>query len=223
MALGEQRKPICSQGSFILEPSHKDQIEKDSGMVQTLCLLSTTFMLHNLKPMSGPAKQYADHNVRFYQLFGLSARLGLYHTLCAARWISLGNSSTEIKYHNVLAPTIKDRRVGKMKSSVLVVEDQFIVPDGFEDDSDTDEILGNVRHSQPKPTHFTGHQNKVQHNLSLSINARRLFKASFGKEFQKSEGSVSPKKHQTMVEYSKAVQSRVEEKKNDGIQGLFTM
>lgn len=225
MALGESTQPVCSQGSFVIESSNKEQIGKTSGIIQTLCLLSTTFMLHNLKPISGPAKQYADHNVCFYQLFGLSERLGLYHTLCATKWISPAKSNSEpIKYHNVLPPTIKDGRLGRIKSSLRVVEDQFIIPDGLEEDDDTLGSFINLRHALPKPATFTIHQNKLQDNHFLSIDARRLFKVSFlGKEFEGSEESTSHEARLSMAEYSNAIQSRVEERKNDGFQGLMTL
>lgn len=218
-------KPICSQGSFIVESSNKDQIEQHSGMIQTLCLLSTTFMLHNLKPMSGPAKQYVDHNVRFYQIFGLSERLGLYHAFCATKWFSPAKSNLEsIKYHNVLAPTIKDGRVGKMKSSLRVVEDQFIVPDGLEEDDDTLESFNNLRQALPKPITFIRRQNRVHGSVLLSIDARRLFKASFLENvLEGPEDSTSPGEHQSMAEYSKTIQSEVEERKNDGLEGMMTL
>jgi hypothetical protein len=225
MSLGEPTKPTCSQGSFIIESNTKDQIEQHSGMIQTLCLVSTNFMLHSLKPMSGPAKQYVDHNVRFYQLFGFSRRLGLYHALCATKWISPAKSSIEsIKYHNVLPPTIKDGRVGKMRSSLRVVEDQFIVPDGLEEDDDTLESFDNLRHALLKSSTLIEHQDKVHDNLRLSIDARRLFRVSFLKnEFEGPEDLPSPEEHQSMAKYSKDVQSGIEERKNNGFEGLVTL
>jgi hypothetical protein len=225
MAIEESTRPICSQGSFIIELSNRDQIEKPPGMIQTLCLLSTTFMLHNLKPMSGPAKEYADHNVRFYQLFGLSKTLGLYHALCATRRTAPGRSNAEpIKYQTVLAPTIKDRRVGKIKSLLRVIEDQFIVPDGLEEDDDILESFNVPPHAQPKSTPFTGRQNKVQDDIFVSIDARRLFKVSFlERELEGPEDSTSPEKPQSMAEHSKAVQSSIEERKKYGFQGLMTL
>lgn len=225
MALGEPAKPTCSQGSFNIEPSNRDQIGQDSGLIQSLCLLSTTFMLHNLKPMSGQAKRHLDHDIRFYQLFALSERLGLYHAFCATKWISTTKSSLDsIKYHKVSAPMIKDGRVGKTKSSLRVVEDQFIVPDGFEEEYDTVESSNNVRYAQPKSSPFTRYQKNAHDNVFLSVDASRLYKASFlEKGFRKSEGLTSRKEHQTMVEYCKAVQFRVGEIKNDGNQGVLTL
>lgn len=225
MALGESTRPICSQGSFVIEISSKDQIEQPAGMVQTLCLLSTTFMLHNLKPMSGSAKEYADHNIRFYQLFGLSETLGLYHALCATRRIASGKSNAErTKYQTVLAPSIKDGRIGKIKSLLRIVEDQLIVPDGLEEDNDTLESFNVPRSALPKSVPFTARQNKEQDDIFFSIDARRLFKASFlEREPQEPEDSASPKRPQNMAEYSRIVQSDIEQRKNDGLQGLMTL
>ncbi len=182
-------------------------------------------MLHNLKPMSGPAKQYADHNIRFYQLFVLGETLGVYHALCATKWTAPGKSKSElVKYHNVLAPTIKDGRVGKIKSSLRVVEDQFMIPDGLEEDDDIYDSLSNFRHSLPRPTTFTGHQSKVQDKLLLSVDAHRLFKVSFLEEgFRGLQDPTSPEKRESMLEYCQTVRSRIEERKNHGFQGLVTL
>jgi hypothetical protein len=216
---------MCSQGSFVIEISRKDQIEKPAGMVQSLCLLSTTFMLQNLNPMSGPAKEYADHNVHFYQLFGLTETLGLYHTLCATRRIASGKSNAgRTKYQTILAPSIKDGRIGKIKSLIRVVEDQFIVPDGLEEDSDTLESFNVTRSALPKSAPFTAPQNKVQDDTFFSIDARRLFKASFLKrELEEPEASASPERSQNMVDYARIVQSGIELRKNNRLQGLMTL
>jgi hypothetical protein len=225
MALGESARPICSQGSFIIELSNKDETEKRSGMIQTLCLLSTTFMLRNLKPMSGPAKEYADHNIRFYQLFGLNETLGLYHALCATRQIAPGKSNAErTKYQTVLAPTIKDGRTGKIKSFLRVIEDQFIVPDGLEEDGDTLESFNVPRSTLPKPAPFSVLQNKVQDDVFSSIDARRLFKVSFlEREPEEPEDSASPERLRNMAKYSKIVESGIEQRRNQGLQGLMTL
>jgi hypothetical protein len=175
--------------------------------------------------MSGPAKEYADHNVRLYQLFGLSETLGLYHVLCAAERIIPGKSNAErTKYQTVIAPTIKDGRVGKIKSLLRVVEDQFIIPDGLEEDDDTLESF-NVPHcALPKSVPFTGRQQEVQDSLFFSIDARRLFRVSFlEKELEEPEDSASPRRPQNMAEYSKIVQSSIEQRKNHGLQGLMTL
>lgn len=225
MALGESTRPICSQGSFVIEVSNKDQIGKPASMVQTLCLLSTTFMLHNLKPMSGPAKQYADHNVRFYQLFGLGETLGLYHALCATRRIAPGESNAErTKYQTILAPTIKDGRIGKIKSLLRVVEYQFIVPDGLEEDDDTLESFNIPRPALPNSAASTGRQNKVQNDVFYSIDARRLFKVSFLERVpEEPQDSASPERPQNMASYSKIIQSGIEQRMNHGLQGLVTL
>ena len=225
MALVESSEPICSQGSFIIELSNKDRIEKPSGTIQTLRLLPMTFMLHNLKPMSGPAKVYADHNVHFYQLFGLSETLGLYHALCATSWIDLGKLNAEqAKYQIVLAPTIKDGQSGKIKSLLRVVEDQFIVPDGLEDDDDNLESFNVPPCALAKSVPFTRRQREVLDDLSLSIDAYRLFKASFlERESKKPGDSTSSERFQSMAEYSKFVQSCIEQRKDNGLQGLMTL
>jgi hypothetical protein len=225
MTLGESSRPICSQGSFIIELSNKDRIEKPSGMIQTLYLLSTTFMLHNPKPMSGPAKVYADHNVRFYQLFGLSKTLGLYHALCATSWIDPGKSNAEqAKYQTVLAPTIKDGQRGKIKSLLRIVEDQFIVPDGLEDDDDNLESFNVPPCALAKSAPFTRRQSEVLDDLFLSIDARRLFKASFLEREPEKHGEFAPpERFQSMAEYSKFVQSCIEQRKDNGLQGLTTL
>ena len=218
-------RPICSQGSFVIEVSNKGQIEKPAGVVQTLCLLSTNFILHNLKPMSGPAKEYADHNVRFYQLFGLSETLGLYHTLCATRRIILGKSNAErTKYQIVLAPTIKDGRIGKIKSFLRVIEDQFIVPDGLEEDDDTLKSFSVPRPTLPNSVASTGLQSKTPDDSNFSINARRLFKATILERApQEPQDSASPERPQNMAGYSKIIQSGIEQRMNHGLQGLVTL
>lgn len=204
----------------MIEMSGKDQ---SSGMMQTICLLPTTFMLHNLRPMSGLAKDYTDRDVRFYQLFGLGMTCGLYHALCASRRESESKAEA-IKSWNILAPTMKESGVRKVKSSRRVVEDQFIVPDGLEDDDDAHDsfvVSCNAPHRSKYPT---GYPSRAENVMSSFVDGRRLFEVSFlGEVYGKPNGSASPNEPQKMLHYLHSIYLGLEERKKQRQQGMLTL
>jgi hypothetical protein len=193
-----------------------------SSMIQTLCLLPTTFMLHNLHPMSGFAREYANRDIRFYQLFSLSPTLGLSHTLCSTRRVDVERSSTkQSRYEKVVAPTSKTAPVTKFTSSARVVDDDFIVPDGLEEveDEETPPDVPLSALSLSRPSSLK--RRRSQDYISMSVDGRVLFGASFLQgEHWMSEEDSSPQVSRTVNEYLENIHLGIQDRNDHGAQGL---
>jgi hypothetical protein len=209
----------------MIEMSSDYQNGTPPGIIQTMCFLPTAFMLHNLKPMTGLAKEYADRDVRFYQLFGLTVNLGLYHALCAIRRTAPGEWNREtIKSWTVLAPTMKDGLTRKVKSSLRVVEDQFIVPDGLEDNGVGFELFDtslNAPHQSKYPAENPSQATEV---MSSFVDARTLFEVAFLRgAYQRTDSSSSPNEPENMADYMHGIYLAIDERRKLGQQGLMTL
>ena len=223
MSMEGSATPFVSQDSFEIATGSDSQSGVSSGMIQTMCLLPTSFMLHNLNPMSGPAKEYANHNIRFYQLFHLTVNLGLFHVLCATKKMASRGSIVEpVRYETVVAPTAKGTQTSKIMSSARVIEDQFIVPDGMEESDDEIDVL-NVAITG-LPGHNSSNRRQIRNSLSMSLDARPLFKAAYlhGESGLFGE-SLSLDVPQNMLDYVQNIHTHIHDMKERGPEGLITL
>jgi hypothetical protein len=118
---------------------------------------------------------------------------------------------------------VKDRGPSKVKSSLRAVED-FIVPDGFEDDDDvldSSVILHPARHQS---NYTAKYPSRVQEIMSSSINMRRLFEVAFlGEEYEGLDDPTSGNESESMVDYVRIIHLALKERKKLGQQGLMTL
>jgi len=191
-------------------------------MIQTLCLLPTSFKLQHLKPMSGPAKEYADNDIRFYQLFSLSFNFGLHHALCATRRLVSDRPGVQRKrYQIVLVPTVKDKLRSKFKGSSHFIEDDFIVPDGLEEVEDTLNLSKANPHTLGKHNVLDRGWRRLLDDKVMSINARRLFEVSFmGADVEENMEDHDP---EDMARYIRNINLDVETRKDQDHEGLATL
>jgi hypothetical protein len=211
--------PFASQGSFEIEAVGDGQ-GGTNEMLQTLCLLPTSFMLHNLNPISGAAREYVNRNIRFYQLFGLHMDLGLSHALCATKMVASGRSNAKpTLYETVVAPTAKGAKSSKTKSSARIIQDSFIIPDELEEsDGDIDALnLAVTGLAGPR----SSDRGKIRDGFSMFLNARPLFETSYLQgESGRSRENILPGVSRTMVEYFENLQRGFQSLRNDGPEGL---
>jgi hypothetical protein len=132
----EQRH--VAQDSFQLTTPSEDESFTASDPIMSLCLLPTSFLEHSLNPMSGLAKDYANLNIRFYQLFYLTAGLGLYHSMCATKRLVPEHGLEALRYKPVVAPTTRGTTNVKIRSAQRVLDDEFIVPDDWNSEDENE-------------------------------------------------------------------------------------
>jgi hypothetical protein len=214
--------PSCSEDSLVIPTAAAGQKKSAMEMIQTLCIIPATFKPSSTNEISGPGRVYFDQGVRFYQLFGLGANLALSYSLCATSSPVARLPGRPIKHLTVQAPTARVSKVSKL-SSALVVEDQFVVPDGLDDNhyiiEGVDTPLAPVWEKSPGNA-----QSRVQNQLLMTVDARRLFKvAFFDSEGTRSASPSSPGQSHTMVECMEQVLRAVTEKRENGLQGTSTM
>lgn len=202
----------CSSSSFtVLKDTH---IEPDAlGAMQTLTVLPTVFLQNPVVPSSGPAKEYLDRNVQIYQLLALNKYLALSCSLCSKISTPGTFTSTSSIAHGVLIPTTRARQGVKALSSTLVVEDQFIVPDGLDDNDHRSTV------SQALAVPSQKDQTKLINDLSSTINARSLFETAFGGSFDTAFSSLQTEKH-TVRDFIENVSIEIEARKNHGPEGF---
>lgn len=219
MALGGSARPFASQGSFEIAGVGDVQGGKND-MLQTLCLLPTSFMLHNLNLMSGAAREYVNRNIRFYQLFSLGMDLGLSHTLCATKVVASGRSNAEpTLYETVVAPTVKGAKSSKTKNSARIIHDSFIVPDGLEESHGDSDTLNLAVTGLVGPR--SSDRGEIRDGFSMSLNARTLFETSYLQdESGRSRESILPGASRTMIEYFENLQRGFQSLRDDGPEGL---
>jgi RNA polymerase I-specific transcription initiation factor RRN6 len=154
--------PIASHGSCILST---DGIEFDNSGIQTLQLLQAPF-IQSPSQSSGPELRYVQHNVRFYQVWAVSLRLGLSSTLAA---ICPENENCES--FTVSAPTYNAPASRRYKTHQSI-GDAFIVPDGV-GDNDLESSISRLDQLSLAGAH-------TQDDIRLRINWRVVFQQIFG-------------------------------------------
>ncbi len=195
----------------MIQKASGEQIDTSSDILQTICVLPTPYIPHNLNPMSGPGREYFDRDIHFYQLFSVGLDLRLSHALCATRRILPERASTKfIRYQTIVAPTATRAAALNIKSSTYIVDDQFIVPDGLEDNGDMTESAEN-----------TMVRSKKENHLAKTINARRLFEICFPEILVKNDSTGQPlETAPTVKDYSEEILQCFRIRKEHGQQGL---
>src|SRR5438045_6333822 len=145
-------------------------------MILSMCLLPMSFLLHNLKPISGLAKEYANLNIRFYQLFHLTADLGLSHVICATKRLAPPAWEGSLRYAPVVAPTSRGTQTSTVISSERVTEDQFVVPDDWSSgEEDDDSNFASTNFASP----YSIISRRQQNSLSATLDARSLYRLAY--------------------------------------------
>jgi hypothetical protein len=209
--------PSYATESFVIPKTGVSQQERYIKVVQTLCIVPATLRLGSMKETPGPSRSYLDQDARFYQLFELGVNLSLSYSLCATSPPIPGRLGRPAKRLNILAPTFKVPKVLKL-SSQLVTEDQFVVPDGLDDNQ---YIIEGVNGSSWKSSENMYSRSRNQ--LFMTIDAYRLFKIAFEREDKNTIRPSPLAQPHAMAGYVEQVWKATAEKREHGIQGTSTV
>jgi hypothetical protein len=206
--------PSYATESFVIPKTGVSQHERYIEVVQTLCIVPATLRLGSMKETPGTSRPYLDQDARFYQLFELGVDLSLSYSLCATSSPAPGRLGRPAKRLSVLAPTFKVPKVLKL-SSQLVTEDQFVVPDGLDDNQ---YIIEGINGKSSEDMY-----SRSRNQLFMTIDAYRLFKIAFEREDKNTIRPSPLAQPHAMAGYVEQVWKAIAEKIEHGIEGTSTV
>jgi hypothetical protein len=205
---------MCSNSSFF---ASQDGVQPNSSaVIQTLCIIPSSIVQNSRIPGPGPAKDYLDRDVRFYQLFVLNTLLGLSVAICCA---TPSKSSTLTgawsSDHAVTAPTTKITRPGKnVLSSARIIGEENFIDDGLDAELNNPSSVPSL--SVDKSTI------EAKNDTSLYLNAQSLFEAAF-EEHSGPGLALSPTNEQFVSDYVEHIIKALEIRKSLGMQGYTNL